>query len=335
MKTQKCLPYDVRYLPFCTTEIQKKVYRAYGQCGGVVNKAARMLSMDTGQVSKVIQCVQRKGRNSVGTLVEDENTRELVTQSVSVLFFDIETCPHETYVWDFTPNYIPHEMVIKYGHPISFAARWMGTDEVIYHECRNGNDKTLTKKMMALFDKADVVVGHNGKAFDVKTMKGRALVHGLTPPSPYKVVDTMLISKLEFKLPRNTLEFLAEHLGCKPKLKHKNFPGFPLWKECLNGNSKAWDELKEYNIGDIDTLEEVYYRLRSWATQHPNLGIYLHDTRSVCPKCASTDLERINPIATNTQIYPGYRCKSCGGLCRGTRTIAEKEKRLANRVNAA
>ena len=39
----------------------------------------------------------------------------------------------------------------------------------------------LKKQMMKLFDEADIVVGHNGKAFDVDTMKGRALKWGLPP----------------------------------------------------------------------------------------------------------------------------------------------------------
>ena len=327
MKTQVCRPFDSRLVRFCTTDVQAEIYNTYGNCGSNLNATARELGRDVSTVSRAVRRVQEKGKNAVGVLFEDVG--ELVTKYAKVLIFDIETAPHSVYVWDFYNQNIGHDQVLEYGHVMSFAARWLGTTEVIYHECRNGKDKKLTEALMKLFDEADVVVGHNGRAFDVKTMKGRALLHELLPPTPYKVVDTFLIAKNQFKLPRNSLEFIAEFLGCKPKLKHNEYPGFSLWKSCLEGDERAWECLKEYNIGDIDTLEEVYMALRKWDTTHANLGIVINDTISICPKCASPELRSINPISTNTQLYPGFRCQNCGGICRGRFTIADREKRRA------
>lgn len=319
------------------TDRQREVYKAYGANASVVNRAARALGIDPSAVSKTVRIIQEKGSNVLGHLEWDEYLQEIVDQPLKILIYDIETTYHLAAVFQFYGQNIGHSQVIDYGWMISFAAKWVGQDEVMYHEYRGnkGNDKALTKKLMALFDEADVVIAHNGRAFDTKTAKGRALKHGLKPPSPFKVADTMLIAKNEFKLPRNSLEYLADHLGVTPKGKHKNFPGIELWVECRKGNEEAWEEMREYNIQDVDTLEEVYYALRPWATQHPNLGIFLEQSRPVCPKCASPEVKMITkPICTNTQQYQGYECKNCGGMMRGRTTIASKEKRKSMIVHA-
>lgn len=336
-KQKQCRPFDARYLELGITDKQRRIYVAYGENGSIVNRTARALGIDAGQVSRTVRTVQEKGSEVLGHLEWDEYLEEIVDSPLKILIYDIETTYHTAAVFQFYGQNIGHEQIEQYGWMISFAAKWLGEDEIIYHEYRGntGNDKKLTKKLMDLFDQADVVVAHNGRAFDTKTAKGRALKHGLKPPSPFKVADTMLIAKNEFKLHRNSLEYLAEHVGVTPKGKHKKFPGIELWKECRKGNEEAWEEMKAYNIQDVVTLEEVYYALRPWATQHPNLGIFLEENVSVCPKCASRELKPLRkPICTNTQQYKGYECKNCGGILRGSRTIATKEKRKSMVVNA-
>jgi DNA-directed RNA polymerase subunit RPC12/RpoP len=92
--------------------------------------------------------------------------------------------------------------------------------------------------------------------------------------------------------------------------------------------------MREYNVQDIDTLEEVYLKMRSWSTTHPNLAIFYNSGKPMCPKCSSLELESINPVQTNTQQYKGWRCKNCGGLARGRRTISDKEFGKTQLVNA-
>jgi hypothetical protein len=46
------------------------------------------------------------------------------------------------------------------------------------------------------------------------------------------------------------------------KKRHAKFPGFELWRECLAGNHEAWDEMREYNIDDVLSLEELYLVMR-------------------------------------------------------------------------
>ena len=335
MKVRQCLPFDARFLTLTLTDLQREIYITYGQSASNVNETARRVAKDVGQVSIAVRAIQRKALQHYGELEWDATISEIIEKPLKVLFFDIETSPHLVRTFSFKAQWIAENQVVEYGKVISFGAKWLGDGEVIYNESRGKSDKTITKKMMGLFDEADVVVAHNGRAFDVKTMKGRALKHNLDPPSPFLIADTLRIARREFKLPRNSLSFLADFLECTPKQSHSNFPGMILWMECAKGNEDAWKEMKEYNIQDVLTLEEVYFRLRNWDSQSPNLGLFKQDTVKVCPKCgASGTMHKNSPVMTQTQAYDSYICKSCRGWSRGRATILDKETRARLLTNA-
>ena len=44
--------------------------------------------------------------------------------------------------------------------------------------------------------------------------------------------------------------------------------------ECLKGNQEAWAEMREYNIDDVLSLEELYNLLSSWDNKLPNFDVY-------------------------------------------------------------
>lgn len=344
---QQCRPYDSRFLPFAETDYEREVYVTYGKCGSVVNETARKLNeirekdglrlVDVSSISQAVRRVQDRAEDRLGQLEWDEEYAEIQFKPFNILIYDIETSPTEAFVWRFWDESIGHSQVKKYGHIISFAAKWLGTEEIIYTENRGSSDRQITKELIGLFDRADIVVAHNGKAFDCKTVTGRALTHGLMPPSPFKVVDTMLSAKRYFKMPRNSLECLADELGCSGKLKHHKFPGFDLWKECMAGNDEAWKEMEIYNRQDVKVLEEVYLRMRPWIADHPNMGILREEGRPICPKCGSGELKkprRKHYTTTTTGKYSLKICLNCGGYCRGRTTELEKEKRKVLQVNA-
>jgi len=326
-------------MPYACNRDQEEIYRCYGACGSQVNPTARVLSeirgidVDPSRVSQVVRMIQKKAKEHFGELEWDPTDNLIQQRPVKVLLNDIETGPNTAYFWDAKTQYIPHNMTIEYGKVISFSAKWLGVDEIIYHEDRTNNDKKLVKKLIALYDEASVVVGHNGRAFDTKTMLGRASVHGLPPPSPFKQVDTYRDIKRFAKFPRYSLEFLLEHYGIGQKYKHRKFAGFELWEECMKGNEEAWEELKIYNCQDTTDLEKLYLKVRPYLSNHPNLGILMEENRPICPKCASGELWKKGFGTTNVGKYQRYQCKNCKGFLRGRYTQLDKEKRKVLTVN--
>lgn len=220
---------------------------------------------------------------------------------------------------------------------MSFAAKWLGKDEILYEENRKENDKKIIEKLCYLLDQADIVIAHNGEQFDLKQIRARALVHKIPPPSPVKIIDTLKVARHEFGFPSNSLESLSSILDLKIKKGgHKKFPGFELWLECLRGNNEAWEEMKHYNIVDILALEELYLRLRPWDTKHPNLSVYGDSPAEEpeCSKCGSTDIQWRGYSHSSVGKFHRYQCKCCGGWSRTRYSLLSKNDNvLSNAVN--
>lgn len=250
-------------------------------------------------------------------------------QLANILYVDIETAPSLAYVWRMWKENIGVKQLKEHNRVLSFSAIWNDDDDskVMYFENRSHNDKKLIKTYLTLADRADVIIGHNVQNFDCATMNGRAMILGLKPPSPYKVVDTYQAAKKEFKLEANSLEYLSAVLGVKnKKLSHKKFPGFELWSECLAQNEEAWDEMKEYNIVDTLAVREVYKIMRPWIRNHANLAVFEESAESVCPKCGSHHLQRRGYAYTNVGKYQRFVCTDCDGWSRTRFTEYPKDR---------
>lgn len=253
-----------------------------------------------------------------------------------ILYLDLETAPKIAYVWRFWKENVGAKQVIDHGHIMSFTAAWNDDGYCTYAENRQDDDAAITIDLIKLLDEADIVIGHNVDRFDCNTINGRALVLGVRPPSPYKIVDTYQVAKKRFKFESNSLEYLAIVLNCEhKKLEHAKFPGFKLWSECLKGNDEAWQEMKLYNIADVFTVRDVYKKMRPWVPEHPNIGVYEEGDVPVCPKCGSAHIQRRGYSYTQVSKFQRFVCMDCGGWSRTRFNEYDKDKRkhlLANAV---
>ena len=240
--------------------------------------------------------------------------------NANILILDIETAPNIAYVWGFFKEFVQPKQVIEDCTIMSWSAKWLGQTKFFYEDTRKESETDILKKLVPLLDKADIVIGHNVSGFDMPKIRGRCLVSGLDLPSPYKEIDTYKVARRAFGFDKNSLEFLARILGVEQKGEHKEFPGFELWLECIRGNKKAWNEMKKYNIQDVMVTEQVYYNIRPYIYNHPNLGVYLESSLIVCPKCGSENNERRGFAYTNTGKFQRYYCRSCGGWHRSRYT---------------
>lgn len=246
-----------------------------------------------------------------------------------ILIYDIETSPILSYVWGLYDQSPGLDMIHKDWHLMSWAAKWYKDKTMVYRDQRKAknveDDKEIVTALWKLLDAADVVVTQNGKHFDDKKMNARFAIHGLPPPSPYKNIDTLLLAKRRFGFTSNKLAYMTEKLCTKyKKLKHKKFPGFELWKECLLGNQQAWDEMGKYNRHDVLALEELYTKLAPWETTI-NLSPY-YSTPGVCPSCGSKSLQKRGFAYTQMHQYQQYRCNGCGAWARGGKSFKEGPK---------
>lgn len=237
--------------------------------------------------------------------------------AAKVLLVDIETAPIVGHLWGIWEQNVALNQIVKDWHVMSWAAKWLNDppSKVMYQDQRNAkdvsNDKKILEGIWKLLDEADVIITQNGKSFDVKKLNARFIMHGMQPPSSFKHIDTKRLATKHFGFTSNKLEYMTDKLNKKyKKLKHNKFPGHSMWTECLKGNKAAWNEMKRYNVYDILSLEELYYKLIPWDNTL-DFSIFNPNKKMVC-SCGSTKFIQNGNSYTSTGVYKRYKCSECG-----------------------
>lgn len=226
-----------------------------------------------------------------------------------ILFLDIETSPNLAYVWGKW-----QQDVIAYSSEwqiLSYAFKWHSQSKihcVSQRSLSSVTDKGVTRSLWELLKQADIVVAHNGDAFDLKKANARFLFYNL-PPRKYASVDTLKIARKYFKFNSNKLNDLGMHLGLGKKLKHQ---GFDLWLGCMANKAKSWDTMEAYNKQDVYLLERVYKRLLPWIERHPSVAVIQGNPKS-CNKCGSSRIMKDGFTYTATAKKQVWCCLSCKG----------------------
>lgn len=258
------------------------------------------------------------------------NHPDLVGNRPKILFFDIETAPVRGWVWR-----AYEDNLLKTDHDwymLSFAYKWAHEEEIKVvalpdfpnYKKNIEDDKALAKELWKLFEEADVVIGHNGDAFDVKKSNARFIINGMDPPATYKSIDTLKISRRYFKFTSNKLNELGGYLKLGEKLPHT---GSHLWFGCMNGDLECWELMKKYNIQDVRLLEKVYHRIAPWHTTHPNMNLYTGGDG--CPKCQSANIHKRGFDYKISSKRQRFQCQDCGGWFSGGPPIKKDQINVA------
>lgn len=236
-----------------------------------------------------------------------------------IVLLDIETMPNLVRTWrKWDQNVIWYE---RHGYLWSISSKLLGekkvthkniTDFTLYKKDKY-SDKALVEYIWKLLDEADIVIAHNGNAFDLKTITGRFVHYRLPPPSPYKKIDTKLLYKMYLNEDSNSLKDIAKKHDLPMKLETG---GEKLWEDCERGNRKAINKMKEYNDQDVITLEAAYLLVLPYVTNHPNQNLF-NDTSHSCPNCGSEKTQKRGVATTRTRKYQRYQCSSCGSWSQG------------------
>lgn len=257
--------------------------------------------------------------------------QNLFKHGAKILFGDIETSYAASLHWGQWGQNLAMKQSLVESHLLSHAWAWNDGEikgsVLTVEEVLERDDSRLALEIWTLLDECDIYVAHNGKKFDVRKINGYFLKHGLPPPSPYKVVDTMQMSRRKFGLPFHSLAYLAKFLGVTDKLDNA---GSDLWKDCFLGKAQALQDMLTYNIGDIDTLREVYNILIRWDNDAVNMSLYVDvpEGTLVCVNCGGTDIAKLEDkfAYTPQRKYHVYRCKCCSVPMRGGTKSGEDTK---------
>lgn len=245
---------------------------------------------------------------------------------MKTLLIDIETSPNVAHVWGLFKQNVGLNQLMETAEVMCFAAKWMGDKSVVFYSAHQHGKDEMVRRAHTLLDEADVVMHYNGKRFDVPHLHREFLLAGLTPPAPFQQIDLLQTMKRQFRFVSNKLAHVSVQLGLEGKVSHE---GHELWVKCMAGDPEAWARMEEYNVQDVQLLEDLYHKLRPWIPGHPNAALYAEggDDALKCPACASANIKRSGWAYTTVTRYQRYACKDCGKWFRDGRRNATAEGR--------
>ena len=153
---------------------------------------------------------------------------------------------------------------------------------------------------------------HNCDRYDTKFIMARALKHNISVLPKYQSTDTLKLAKKHFMLNSNKLDYIAQYLGIGHKTKHR---GLEMWDDIiLRNDSKALEEMIEYNVQDVFLTEQVYHKLMEYSLPKVNHASKQTGDKHTCPQCGSDHAELhktyISSTGTKTRLMNCLNCST-------------------------
>lgn len=240
-----------------------------------------------------------------------------------MVFWDIENTPLILAQWSLYQDANTPENIIEDYKLISAAWKWEDSDvEAIAWKNTpdkkespffGRSDSNIIRKLHAILSQADILVAHNGDAFDWRKFRTRCIELGLEPVPPKAMIDTLKVAKKEFKFTSNKLGYLGKYLGVGEKVETPS----GLHMKVIGREKGSLDKMVEYNKGDVLLLEAVYKKLKPYIRNHPNFALFIDDERPCCTSCGSTRIKKDGTRITAKGKQQLYKCTECGRYMTG------------------
>jgi DNA polymerase elongation subunit (family B) len=246
----------------------------------------------------------------------------------NLLFVDIETTPNLVWAWGTGKQYISYDSIKKEKEVICICYKWNnGPVEALVFDQKKYDlkayddeaDKRILEQFSEQVSKADVIIGHNVKEFDMATMNARLFRHKLPPFTPTLIDDTLLQS-YPMRLNSYRLDYLGQYTGEGRKTK----TDFSWWVRTCEGDKKALADMVRYCKQDTNLLAKIYARLFPYIKTSLNLSIF--DGRpNICRYCGEKNTLIVRGYYyTDKGKYAQYQCKRCNKYQHGGENLIKK-----------
>lgn len=250
-----------------------------------------------------------------------------LTHSAKILFWDLETSTIDLHLRQYDlkshKGYHHYKTIKRDWHILGGAWKFMGGDvRCISVSSKDPmNDEIVVRKLHEILMEADILIAHNGDAFDIKKFNTRALYYGLPPVMHKHSIDTLKEARKGFKITSNALGYLGQFLGIEDAKLDS-----PDWNKILEGDANELSSMREYNKGDVILLEKVYYKLRGWIKNHPNLNPHnkIKDVKGeevqCCKNCGSVNVVKSDKpyyLRASGKMQHQFHCTDCGNVSLG------------------
>ena len=228
---------------------------------------------------------------------------------VKRLFFDIETSPNVGLFWS-TGNriHLSPENILKERKIICIGYQWQDKQPQSLQWTAKQDDAPMLRRFAPILEQADEVVAHNGNGFDLKWVRTRCSVHGISLAPHIPSYDTLLKMRERFRLNSNTLAYAAQYFG----LPYKTKTDFQLWKDVIAGNKVALQAMVAYCKQDVTVLVALYQKLQEYTLPNVHHGVIAGQAKHSCPQCSRTVVSYLRSYSTAAgSVKHKMKCTGC------------------------
>jgi uncharacterized protein YprB with RNaseH-like and TPR domain len=242
----------------------------------------------------------------------------LVSNEPAILFFDIETMAMLVPTFRLGKQHVDYSQILKREQVMCISYAW-NTGKVQHLQIDLGRynildkdddaDYEMLKAFSEEYNKADLVVAHNGCGFDIPKLLSRIVKYKLPPLAPVVADDTYFKSK-GIGFTSHKQDDLADYLGYGTKADHGK--GMAYWIAVMYGDQKILDRMVKYCDRDVVMLRKIYNHLKPYIKTSLPLSVF-NGTPSACKSCGKLGtLQKRGWRITTANRYQRYQCASCG-----------------------
>ncbi len=256
------------YLKISSLNVAKKIWKSSSK--HTLPKNAKELQKELDLI-KEVQSNLRKAV-SIETEVFDNGLIDIYQKILDeknrpkkLLYVDIEVSPSLVFTWNIGQKIsLSPDNIVKERAIICICFKWANEDKVHSLKWDAGDDYQMLKKFAPILNSCDAVIGHNLKNFDLKWVKTRCLYHDIEVNKQFQVIDTLTLSRSNFRFNSNRLDYISKFLGETGKKE----TSYSLWKDIVLGNcKKSMDTMVEYCINDVKILQEVHEKINKYVPE--------------------------------------------------------------------
>lgn len=213
---------------------------------------------------------------------------------------------------DLKNRYIRYESVVRQPRVTIACAKWYDSPDIIrLAEWDSGGRKRFLRKVHALMEQADIIVGHNIDGADVPWLKNDFHVEYDFPVlPPFKTVDTLKVLRKELGkgAPFKAMDAFCKIVGLPAKT--DKYDPMAMERAVVDKSVEDRVRLTDYCAGDIVASQGLYDWERPHIRNHPAL---LTDDPTSCNRCGHETVDIDRRYVTNVLSYSMKQCTSCGG----------------------
>ena len=204
--------------------------------------------------------------------------------SDDILVWDLEVTPNVGLFW--SAGYkitIPPHCIVKERQICCIGYRWLHQKRTYCINWEGETDAYAIEKFLPILHSARFSVAHNGRGFDERWLRGRAMKHRIPMSPDVQMYDTLQKFKKFTYLNSNKLDYIGAYLDLGRKIQ----TSYDLWTNItLYDHQASLKEMARYCRRDVDLLADVFEYSRSYFPAVDSIApSILH-----CPYCGQETL---------------------------------------------